>query len=134
MWLALCSIKSNNVTFLIRSTTSQSSSYPMVLMRLGEPCSRPDPHLKLWKCSESNLWPHNQKSDMLTTRPMRRSSLPVWEIIFHLPSEAGAFMVQEQHPPSQAISWILNQVLSKKYAFEACPQFNKSEYTAVPPH
>jgi len=33
-------------TFLIRSATSQSSSYPIVLTRLAEPLSRPNPHLK----------------------------------------------------------------------------------------
>ena len=32
--------------FLIRSATSQSSSYPIVLTRLGGPRSRPNPHLK----------------------------------------------------------------------------------------
>ena len=33
-------------TFLIRSATSQSSSYPIVLTRLGGPRSRPKSHLK----------------------------------------------------------------------------------------
>ena len=33
-------------TFLIRSATSQSSSYPIVLTMLGGPRSRPNPHLK----------------------------------------------------------------------------------------
>ena len=33
-------------TFLIRSATSQSSSYPIVLTRLGGPLSRPSSHLK----------------------------------------------------------------------------------------
>ena len=33
-------------TFLIRFTASQSSSYPIVLTRLGGPLSRPNPHLK----------------------------------------------------------------------------------------
>ena len=33
-------------TFLIRSVTSQSSSYPIVLTRLGGPRSRPNTHLK----------------------------------------------------------------------------------------
>ena len=33
-------------TFLIRSTTSQASSYPIVLTRLSGPRSRPNPHLK----------------------------------------------------------------------------------------
>ena len=36
-------------TFLIRSATFQSSSYPIALTRLGGPRSRPNPHLKLWK-------------------------------------------------------------------------------------
>ena len=43
------------LTFLIRSTTSESSSYVIVLTRLGEFHSRPNPHLKFWKCQESNL-------------------------------------------------------------------------------
>ena len=33
-------------TFLIRSSTYQSSSYPIVLTRLSRPRSRPNPHLK----------------------------------------------------------------------------------------
>ena len=33
-------------TFLIRSATSPSSSYPIVLTRLGGPRSRPNPQLK----------------------------------------------------------------------------------------
>ena len=33
-------------TFLIRSATSQSSSYPIVLTRLGGPRATPNPHLK----------------------------------------------------------------------------------------
>ena len=33
-------------TSLIRSATSQSGSYLIVLTRLGEPRSRPNPHLK----------------------------------------------------------------------------------------
>ena len=33
-------------TFLIRSATSQSSSYPIVLTKLGGPRSRPNPHSK----------------------------------------------------------------------------------------
>ena len=33
-------------TFLIRSATSQSNSYPIVLTRLGGPRFRPNPHLK----------------------------------------------------------------------------------------
>ena len=32
-------------TFLIRSATSQTSSYPIVLTRLGGPRSRPNPHI-----------------------------------------------------------------------------------------
>ena len=41
-------------TFLIRSATSQSSNYPVVLKRLGGPRSRLYPLLKLWMCRESN--------------------------------------------------------------------------------
>ena len=37
MWLELCSVQS---TFLIISVTSQSSSYPIVLTRLGGPVPR----------------------------------------------------------------------------------------------
>ena len=33
-------------TFLIRSATTQSSSYPIVLTRLGGPRSRPNPQKK----------------------------------------------------------------------------------------
>ena len=36
------------LTFLIRSASSQSSSYPIVLTRLGGPRSRPSPHLKFF--------------------------------------------------------------------------------------
>ena len=36
-------------TFLIKSPTSQSSSYPIVLTRLGGSHSRPNPHLKFVK-------------------------------------------------------------------------------------
>ena len=55
---------------LIRSATSQSSSYPIVLTRLGEPRSGPNPHLKLWKyrdrtrdlvISSQTCWPLNQR-------------------------------------------------------------------------
>ena len=35
-------------TFLTRSPTSLSGSYPTALTRLGDPRSRPNPHLKLW--------------------------------------------------------------------------------------
>ena len=35
------------LTFLIRSATSQSSGYPIVLKRLGGPHSRPNPHFKI---------------------------------------------------------------------------------------
>ena len=37
------------LTFLIRYTTSQSSSYPIVLTRLGRPRSRPNPQFKIVK-------------------------------------------------------------------------------------
>ena len=60
-------------TFLNRSATSQSSSYPIVFTRLGGPRSRPNSQLKLQKCRGSNPRPRDQKSDMLTTRPTRRS-------------------------------------------------------------
>ena len=49
--------------FLIRSATSQSSNYPIVLTRLGGPHSRHNPHLKFVE----------MLSDMLTPRPIRRS-------------------------------------------------------------
>ena len=44
--------------FLIRSTTSQSSSYQIVLMRLGGPRSRPNSHLKFVEVPGSNPRPH----------------------------------------------------------------------------
>ena len=40
-------------TFLIRSATSQSSSYPIALTSLGGPRSRPNPHLK-FVCIDKN--------------------------------------------------------------------------------
>ena len=61
-------------TLLIRSATSQSSSYPIVLTRLGGPRSRSNPHLKLWKYTESNPWPRDQESYMMTPRPTRLST------------------------------------------------------------
>ena len=48
------------VTFLIRSDTSQSSNNSIFLTRQDGPRSRPNPHLKLWKCQESNPRPHGQ--------------------------------------------------------------------------
>ena len=39
-------------TFLTRSATSHSSSYPIVLTRLGGPLSRPNPHLKFGSAGE----------------------------------------------------------------------------------
>ena len=48
------------LTFLIRSATSQSNSYPFALMRLGEPHSRSSTHLKPWKCRELNPRHHIQ--------------------------------------------------------------------------
>ena len=60
-------------TFLIRSAISQSSSYSIVLTRLGGPRSRTNRNLNLWKCRGSNPRPHDQLSDMLTPRPTRRS-------------------------------------------------------------
>ena len=47
------------LTFLIRSAISQSRSCPIVLMMLGGSRSRLNPHLKLWKCQESNPWPRD---------------------------------------------------------------------------
>ena len=52
MWLELCSVKSINVDFLNQIRYFQSSSYPIVLMRLSGPRSRPNPHLKLLICQE----------------------------------------------------------------------------------
>ena len=57
-------------TFLIRSTTSQSSSYPIVLSRLGGSRSRPNPHLQLCKCRQLNPRPHGQQIDTLIPRLM----------------------------------------------------------------
>ena len=45
MRLALCSVKSNNIDFLISPATFQSSSYPIVLTKLGWPRSRPSPYI-----------------------------------------------------------------------------------------
>jgi hypothetical protein len=45
-------------TFLIKFAISQSSSNPIVLMRLGGLRSRPKPLLNSWKCRESNPRPH----------------------------------------------------------------------------
>ena len=42
-------------TFLLRSATSQSSSNPIALTRLGGPYFRPNSLLKLWNCRESWL-------------------------------------------------------------------------------
>ena len=42
---------------LIKSSTSQSSCYPIDLTRLIESRSIHNPHLKLWKCWESNPQP-----------------------------------------------------------------------------
>ena len=58
MWLALPSVKFN-FNFLNQIATSQWSSFPIILTRLGGPRSRPDPHSKLWKCRESNPQPHD---------------------------------------------------------------------------
>ena len=52
MLLALRSVKYININ-LIRAATSQSSSHKIVLTRLGGTRSRPNPHLKLWKCRKS---------------------------------------------------------------------------------
>ena len=62
-------------TFLIRSATSQSSSYPTVLTRLGGPRSRPNPHLKFVEVP----------GIMLTTRPTRRSKIENY--VFQLAEE-----------------------------------------------
>ena len=43
------------LTFLIRFATSQSSSYPIVLTRLGGPRSRPNPHFKI--CGSAGVEP-----------------------------------------------------------------------------
>ena len=46
--------------FLMRSSTYQSSRYPIVLTRLGGPRSRPKPDLKLWKCRTRDLMVSSQ--------------------------------------------------------------------------
>ena len=43
----------NKLMILIKFTTSQSSSHPIVLTRLGVPRSKPNQYLKLWNCWES---------------------------------------------------------------------------------
>ena len=66
-------------TFLIRSATFQSISYPIVLTRLDEPRSRPNPHLKLWKCQESNPQPHvSTQKRLLLDVLMHWFKLPLW--------------------------------------------------------
>ena len=67
-------------TFLFRSTTSQGSSYLIVLKRLGEPRYRYNPHLKLWKFRESNRQPHGKEADMPTIRPVAMEQIN-YEII-----------------------------------------------------
>ena len=63
-------------TFLIRSVTSPSSSYPIVLARLGGPRSRSNPHLKLCKGWESNQRPHGQKSYTLSWKIQKDVKIP----------------------------------------------------------
>ena len=65
-------------TSLTRPATSQSSSYPIVLTRLGRPRSRSNPHLKLWKCRESKTRLLGPYSDTLTprqTKPKTKENL-----------------------------------------------------------
>ena len=52
--------------FFSSNLNSQSSSNPIVLTSLGGPRSRFNPHLKFWKCRESNPRPHDQQSYTLT--------------------------------------------------------------------
>ena len=61
-------------TFLIRSATSQSSSYPIVLMGLGGPRSRSNPHLKFVEVpgiepatswSVVTCWPLDQRGGLI---------------------------------------------------------------------
>ena len=79
MWLALRSVKFINVDFLIRSTSSQSSSYPIDLTRLGWPCSRPNPHLKSWKYRETR-WPLDQWGGHLKHNKSKMYLETTWSI------------------------------------------------------
>ena len=71
MRLILFSVKLLMLSFLIRSTNSQSSSYPAILTRLGGLHSRPNSLLKFRKCWASNLQSIGQQSEMLTAQPMK---------------------------------------------------------------
>ena len=75
-------------TFLIRYAAFQSSSYPIVIQRLGWPGSRSNPHLKFWKCRESNPtgWLLDQLGDWTFKYTLRKEHSAMWEnIIFLLP-------------------------------------------------
>ena len=64
MWLELRSVKSNNVYFLNpRSSTFQSSSYPIVFTRLGELRSTPNPHLKFVEVPVIEPAPHDNNDN-----------------------------------------------------------------------
>ena len=47
--MELVSYLVSSLLYLIRSANSQSSSYPIVLTRLGGPRSRPNLRLELWE-------------------------------------------------------------------------------------
>ena len=71
MWLALHSFKSINVNILIQIRTSQSNSYPIVLTRLGRPCSRPNLHCGSAGVEPEISWLVDRHA---APRPMFRSS------------------------------------------------------------
>ena len=81
-------------TVLIRSFTSQSSSYPIFLTRLGESRSRPNQHLKLCKCRESNQRP----SDMLSSGPTRRSNTCIKSVHFFVKAKLCSLLLIVIHP------------------------------------
>ena len=56
--------------FLIRTASSQLSSYPIILTKLGGPHSRSNPHFKIVKVSGIEPRPLGQQSDTLTPRPV----------------------------------------------------------------
>ena len=76
--ISIYSIKSINVDFLIRSATSQSSTYPDILTRLGRPRPRPNPHLKSWK---SRNWTRDLMVSSQTCWPLDEWGSRFWMIM-----------------------------------------------------
>ena len=76
-------------TFLIRSATSQSSSYPIVLTKLGGPRSRPNTHLKFVEvpriepATSWSSWPLDQRGGRLLMITKQNT----WLLIEIIPQE-----------------------------------------------